>query len=250
MPLSFAAATDDPLLASLANNGGPTLTHALLTNSPAFGLGSNLLSFTADQRGTTNSRTFLGRIDIGAFEMQSVVGPVPPGDYNRNHSVDAADYVVWRKTVGNTVAQFTGADGNGNLQIDSMDYLVWRSQFGITDTSSAPTIDLVANSPAIETEPPPIASANELTNRNAARFFPFVPTPNSLSTPRQVANADGDITMQARQTALELLADQRGNLSPATSSFSSAPHSEPDNGPRNSDCLVAAVHASILPEWT
>jgi hypothetical protein len=36
-------------------------------------------------------------MDIGAFERQ----PIPPavfGDYNHNGLVDAADYVVWRKT--------------------------------------------------------------------------------------------------------------------------------------------------------
>ena len=32
------------------------------------------------------------RIDIGAFELQPIVSPALPGDYNQNGIVDAADY--------------------------------------------------------------------------------------------------------------------------------------------------------------
>ena len=40
------------------------------------------------------------RIDIGAFELQTVATPNLPGDYNGNQNVDAADFVIWRKTMG------------------------------------------------------------------------------------------------------------------------------------------------------
>ena len=52
-----------------------------------------------------------------------------PGDYNQNGRVDAADYVVWRKTLGQ-MGTSLAADGNGNGQIDSGDYNVWRAHFG------------------------------------------------------------------------------------------------------------------------
>jgi len=51
------------------------------------------------------------------------------GDYNRDGSVDAADYVVWRKTLGQTGAGLA-ADGNGNNDVDAEDYAVWRGHFG------------------------------------------------------------------------------------------------------------------------
>ena len=51
----------------------------------------------------------------------------------RRHVVDAADYVVWRKTQSPTgVPAYSGADGSGNGTIGSEDYDVWRAHFGET----------------------------------------------------------------------------------------------------------------------
>jgi len=61
-----------PLLGPLQNNGGPTLTQALLPGSPAIDAGDP--NFTpppfSDQRASPFVRVFNGRIDIGAFELQ------------------------------------------------------------------------------------------------------------------------------------------------------------------------------------
>jgi hypothetical protein len=63
-----AAAPLDPLVGPLADNGGPTLTMALLPGSPAIGTGAALGAPTTDQRGVLRP---LGgaAIDIGAFEF-------------------------------------------------------------------------------------------------------------------------------------------------------------------------------------
>lgn len=59
-----------------------------------------------------------------------VTNSVPlPGDYNRDGAVDAADYLVWRSSVGE-VGYHLRADGSGNGWIDTADYEVWRSHFG------------------------------------------------------------------------------------------------------------------------
>ena len=62
----------DPMLGPLQDNGGPTLTHALLPGSPAINAGDP--NFTPppsyDQRGSPYVRVFNGRIDIGSFEVQ------------------------------------------------------------------------------------------------------------------------------------------------------------------------------------
>jgi len=119
----------DPMLAPLANNGGPTWTHAIPAESLAVNAGSNNLNLLNDQRGTTFGRAIGGTADIGAFELQTA--PSSPGDYNRDDSVDAADYVVWRKFMGSEVSTFDGADGDGSGEVDPGDYTVWHKYFGV-----------------------------------------------------------------------------------------------------------------------
>jgi hypothetical protein len=65
------------------------------------------------------------------------------GDYNGNGVVDAADYVLWRKSLGQTGVGLA-ADGNGNNQIDAADYGVWRAHFGQTAGSGSDTIANIA----------------------------------------------------------------------------------------------------------
>lgn len=60
----------DPLLDSLADNGGPTLTHALLFGSPALdGVGEGFCTVESDQRGVARPQPAGGLCDIGAFEL-------------------------------------------------------------------------------------------------------------------------------------------------------------------------------------
>ena len=69
----------DPLLGPLQDNGGSTLTYALLPGSPAIDAGDP--SFTPppvyDQRGAPFVRVFNGRIDVGSFEVQPTPTPTP-----------------------------------------------------------------------------------------------------------------------------------------------------------------------------
>ena len=60
----------DPRLAPLQDNGGPTLTHALLPGSPAIDAGENTGAPPYDQRGPGFPRIVNGIIDIGAYEVQ------------------------------------------------------------------------------------------------------------------------------------------------------------------------------------
>jgi hypothetical protein len=55
---------------------------------------------------------------------------VMQGDYNRDNRVDAADYVVWRRTLNQSVPNGEGADGNYDGVINGLDYSVWRANFG------------------------------------------------------------------------------------------------------------------------
>ncbi len=67
----------DPLLGPLADNGGPTLTMALLPGSPAIDAGDNTDAPEFDQRGPGFPRIVNGTIDIGAFEVQASSLPAP-----------------------------------------------------------------------------------------------------------------------------------------------------------------------------
>jgi hypothetical protein len=65
----------------------------------------------------------------GGLELE-VALPFLLGDYNRDGRVNAADYMVWRVSMGDEVPDGTGADGNHNGIIDSGDYATWRSHYG------------------------------------------------------------------------------------------------------------------------
>ncbi len=67
-PLPADTLSINPLLAALANNGGPTRTHALLNGSPAIDRGSNPRHRLYDQRGPGFVRVKGLAPDIGAFE--------------------------------------------------------------------------------------------------------------------------------------------------------------------------------------
>jgi CubicO group peptidase (beta-lactamase class C family) len=71
---------------------------------------------------------------IGALQHAGVpaeyIALVPelPGDYNRDGVVDAADYVVWRSNVGDSISLPNETISLG--LVDQADYDVWRANFG------------------------------------------------------------------------------------------------------------------------
>lgn len=68
----------NPLLGPLQNNGGSTLTHALLASSPAINAGNSTDAPTTDQRGIVRD----SRPDIGAYEFDAKVVSSPPPSIN------------------------------------------------------------------------------------------------------------------------------------------------------------------------
>ena len=125
---------DQPaLLGPLADNGGPTQTHALLPGSPAIDAGDDALAvdangpLTSDQRGSAVNRSLDAStapgtgVDIGAFELQTLLVDNPTDEDNSN--VTAGDLSL-REAIGlsNGVALidvitfdenvFTGGDSN------------------------------------------------------------------------------------------------------------------------------------------
>ncbi|HEY3394165.1 MAG TPA: pentapeptide repeat-containing protein [Lacipirellulaceae bacterium] len=71
-----------------------------------------------------------------------------PGDFNGDNTVDAADYVVWRKLL-NQMGPNLPADANGDNQVDTADYTVWRAGFGRTTGSGSGAMLALSSADAV-----------------------------------------------------------------------------------------------------
>ena len=156
----------DPLLGPLADNGGTTLTHALLPGSPALNAGSfdphvidPLLGLVAgigvstqpssntsaaassgsemppdyDQRWTGFSRNQLGQVDIGAYEAQIF----PSADFDADGDFDGADFLAWQRGFGKTNANRADGNSDDDTDVDTNDLAAWQSQYRSTNNTSA-----------------------------------------------------------------------------------------------------------------
>jgi hypothetical protein len=103
----------DPGVLPLADNGGPTMTHALARGSVAIDAGNCALgSILVDQRGVARPQG--SSCDIGAFEHE----PSPcPSDFNGDGSVDGGDLGILLSQWGLPGA----ADLDGNGTVDGAD---------------------------------------------------------------------------------------------------------------------------------
>jgi len=83
----------DPKLGPLANNGGPTQTHALLSTSPAIDTGNNLSCESTDQRGISRpvdgDQDSTATCDMGAFEYVPPTFPDVPWEHWAVYYVEA-----------------------------------------------------------------------------------------------------------------------------------------------------------------
>jgi len=117
-PTSMAG---DPNLGPLADNGGPTLTHALLPVSIAINTGDcSAGTITEDQRGV--SRPQGTACDIGAFEFE----PSCPADLTGDGVVDVLDFFLF---VGAFAFGDPIADINCDGSIDVGDFFAFVAAF-------------------------------------------------------------------------------------------------------------------------
>ncbi len=70
-----------------------------------------------------------GSIYIDDISVALLAAPVLAGDYNHDGTVDAADYLVWRNSLGATGSGLA-ADGDGDGTVTTLDYDLWRQHFG------------------------------------------------------------------------------------------------------------------------
>jgi CSLREA domain-containing protein len=128
----------DPLLGSLAFNGGPTKTLALQAGSPARDAGDDATCLTSDQRGVRRSGPVGPHCDMGAFEYAGFA----PFDFNADvwtdRSVYRPDSGTWYSLLSNgggSTATAWGlstdvavaADYDGD---EKSDVAIWRPSTG------------------------------------------------------------------------------------------------------------------------
>jgi hypothetical protein len=109
----------NPGLAPLANNGGPTKTHALLPGSPALDAGSNTVAInaglTTDQRGLARFRNsdnadHVETVDTGAFEAQVTIGDITDKTINEDTQLQV-NFTLG----GPTISSLTASSSNTTL---------------------------------------------------------------------------------------------------------------------------------------
>jgi hypothetical protein len=103
------------------------------------------------------------------------------GDYNKDGTVDTADYVVWRKSVGQTGSEFVPgmplvsnhhpADGDHSFLIDAADYAVWARHFGQPGSASGQGASVLAAAGTLSQVPEPTARALLILTAIAAAFL-------------------------------------------------------------------------------
>ena len=123
----------DGMTVDAAGNLYAAVSHAVFAWNPA---GERLFDLAMPQDptnvtfGGANGRTLFITAATSLYGIELNVPSPALGDFNGDGTVSAADYTVWRNTLGTTTD--LSADGNGNKVIDADDYGVWRAHFGTT----------------------------------------------------------------------------------------------------------------------
>lgn len=77
---------------------------------------------------------------LDRLAIDGAIDVVLAGDLNSDGKVDAADYTVWRDSVGATVGHYTAGDSNGDGTVNEADLAEWRAKFGATLSSAAAAV--------------------------------------------------------------------------------------------------------------
>ena len=114
-----------------AENNGLQLYRAYLGREQIAG-GADVNVFIDDWQSLAGGAIRTWYDGVGYALVRSILA----GDYNGDQIVDAADYTVWRDSLGSQVDNGTGADGDGDGVIGPDDYVVWKNNFGHTAGSA------------------------------------------------------------------------------------------------------------------
>lgn len=231
----------DARLGPLANNGGPTMTHALLTGSPAINTGNTATSPATDQRGAPR----VGTADIGAFELNNssnggaFVAQLPDGFVQKPYSYTVADFSVRDYNGNNHALRYTytvtgGVLPNGislSTTIEANDRGYYERQivkvsgttnqtgifnFSVTATSNGSGFSFVTDyrlvigdsnptpTPTPTATPTPTPTITPTPTMTPTPTPTMTPTPSPTPTPNTPPNAAADVSSVNEDTTLNI----------------------------------------------
>ena len=118
------------------------ITDFLRLHSQLFDDGALTLALVREQRFTGDADPALSYVELQMKEsgiapkLTLFIDNRVPGDFDSSGIVDGADYVVWRKSAGQSGIDLA-ADGNRDGSVTTVDFDIWRSHFGQTIGSGA-----------------------------------------------------------------------------------------------------------------
>lgn len=115
------------------------------------------------------------------FDFFGLAAPPPPNaDFNGDGKVDAADYTVWRNSLGASVTPGEQGDANFDGLVDNEDYALWKQQFG---TSPGAGGGAGADEVAVETSA--VAAVANLDPSGTSPVMPLPPIGGNFTTVRE-----------------------------------------------------------------
>jgi rhamnogalacturonan endolyase len=127
---------------------------------------------------------------ISGMATVFVTPPNLIGDYNGDNIVGAADYTVWRNTLGASVLPYIGADGDGSGIVDENDYNTWRDHFGETYPPSALALGAAAQAAEAIIQPTAATTGPTSAVSDAALALYLAPAPAESAMPQTKASAE------------------------------------------------------------
>ena len=198
----------DPLLGPLANNGGPTETHALLVGSPAIDSGDPAAAGAGatplfDQRGVGFDRVGNGRIDLGAFEVQDAT--TSSADFDEDGDIDGSDFLAWQRGFGTPAPTTADGDADGDGDVDAADLGVWGNQFGTPPALASFSVPVVEQSEKVAIAETTLPATSFL---NGAIFLAWQQFSTPLSQARFATEIDDRSSEPAPLAAIEIALQQ------------------------------------------
>jgi hypothetical protein len=132
--VAFLARVAAPNTFSILTGPDPVADKVIRDGDALFGSTATILKGVTSIDGPNDAGQIVFRYSLA--DGRSGIALATPilelaGDYNQNGTVDAADFTVWRDTIGQS-GPGLAADGNCNDEVDAGDYDVWKSHFGET----------------------------------------------------------------------------------------------------------------------